>query len=94
MFLCDPSRIAPRRSLAAGFGALCGPFWRAESRSMARREMSRVPTSQAPALVCVRVMRATCATCRRGCACRERPRADTTLFPWDIGTAGHRGIDR
>lgn len=75
---------------AAGFGARDSVLRRASSCISARRYPSRVPTSQAHRLAYVRVMRATCATCRRGCACRGRPRTGTTFFSWDIGTVGHR----
>lgn len=37
----------------------------------------------------VRVMRATCATCRRGCACRARRRRTPTNFHFFSETLGH-----
>lgn len=84
----DANSVAPFRSLAAGFGARVSVHRRAARHFSARCELSHVPTSQAYPLAYVRVMRATCATCMRGCACRERPRAFATFFAWDIGTMG------
>lgn len=90
----DANFVAPVRSLAAGFGARGSVYRRATCRCSARCETSHVPTSQARRLACVRVMRATCATCLRGCACRRRPRAFATFFPWDIGTMGRNRGER
>lgn len=84
----DANFVAPFCSLAAGFGARVSVYRRAPITSLARRTASHVPTSQAHRLAYVRVMRATCATCRRGCARRKRPRAFATFFHWDIGTVG------
>lgn len=79
---------------AASRGARVSLYRRASDVAAARPMASHVPTSQAPALVCVRVTPATCAMCGRGCACRRRPRAVTTLFHWDIGTVGRKGVTR
>ena len=81
----DANFVAPFCSLAAGFGARVSVFRRAAICISARHETSHVPTSQARPLAYVRVMRATCATCMQGCACRGRPRAFATFF---IGTLG------
>lgn len=90
----DANFAAPFRSLAAGFGARVSVHRRAAGRFSARCNVSHVPTSQAHRLAYVRVMRATCATCMRGCACRERPRASATFFPCDIGTMGRNRGER
>lgn len=51
----------------------------------------RCPMSRRPKRRCnpVRVMRATCATCRRGCACRARRRRTPTNFHFFSETLGH-----
>jgi len=90
----DASFVAPVCSLAAGLGARGSVYRRANCKFSARCETSHVPTSQARRFACVRVMRATCATCMRGCACRRRLRAFATFFPWDIGTMGRNGGER
>jgi hypothetical protein len=87
----DLNSVAPLCPLAAGFGARVNIHRRAACQFSARCAPSHVPTSQADRLAYVRVMRATCATCRRECACRRRPRAFATFFPWDIGTMGQNG---
>lgn len=87
----DANFVAPFCSPAARFGARVSVRRRAAVSFSARCKRSHVPTSQAHRLAYVRVMRATCATCMRGCACRGRPRAFATFFPWDIGTMGRNG---
>lgn len=87
----DANFVAPFCLLAAGCGARVSVYRRATDDISARRKASHVLASQVRRLVCVRVMRATCATCRRGCARRRRPRAFTTFFHWDIGTLGRIG---
>lgn len=90
----DANFVAPFCSLAAGFGARVSVCRRAACGVSARCATSHVPTSQAQPLAYVRVMRATCATCMQGCACRGRLRASATFFPWDIGTMGRNGGKR
>ena len=87
----DANRVASFCVLAAGFGARDSLSRRANRLFPARWNPSCVPTSQAHRLAPVRVMRATRATCRRGCACRRRAHTGTTLFSWDIGTVGRNG---
>jgi hypothetical protein len=90
----DANSVAPFCALAAGFGARVSVIRRAAFSLSARCATSHVPTSQAQPLAYVRVMRATCATCMQGCACRGRPHASATFFPWDIGTMGRNRGER
>lgn len=58
----------------------------ADKGALNRRPMSRRPKRHRNP---VRVMRATCATCERGCACRACRRRTPTNFHFFSETLGH-----